>query len=208
VRILAAGKLISKDWLQKLAQSDPSSPSVPLELRLRKLDPNQRFSDALVAELRARLAPLAPAVAEARKVADLPRGRYEINWTRDLYSTLLSFALFAKIAQSRCCLRTAPSLWATAQGRRSRTTGGHRRCWTTRIAKPTPAILLGLPGSFLVRVRQRRRCAPILLSSRIYTSRGGRGNRLSGLPLAAVAAGPARATLHVAGSPHLPFRPK
>jgi hypothetical protein len=89
VRVLAAGQLIPKNWLRKIAQTDSANSTEPLELRLRTRAPNQRFSDALAAELRAELAPLPRAVGEARKVADLPRGRYEIEWQRNLFATLL-----------------------------------------------------------------------------------------------------------------------
>jgi hypothetical protein len=93
--VLAAHSMLPKDWPRKPAAAPAkkaSSPPEPLGTRLQQLDPYRRLNEALAAELREELKPLAPALAEARKVAALPRGRYEITWEHDLYSTLLPHA--------------------------------------------------------------------------------------------------------------------
>jgi hypothetical protein len=94
-RILAAAKLLPKGWPQAAAVArDDKHPNLrdPLVARIRRTQPNHRLGDGLAADLRAELKPLAPALVEARPVAELQRGRYEITWTRDLLTTPLPHA--------------------------------------------------------------------------------------------------------------------
>jgi hypothetical protein len=60
-----------------------------LAAALRDLKPNQRLTSAERAEMRPEMERVAPAIREARKLQDMPRGRFPIIYTKNYISTLL-----------------------------------------------------------------------------------------------------------------------
>jgi hypothetical protein len=84
-QVLTARRLVPASWL-----SAPPNPSGPeLEERLAKLPPPTLLGGMDLEELRAALRAAAAAVDPARKVADLPRGRYAVTWAPDYIGTLM-----------------------------------------------------------------------------------------------------------------------
>ncbi len=82
--VLAAGAKIPPKWLDP-TPGDESG----LVARLADVPLPQWPADADLAELRGELAKVAAALDEARKLADLPRGRYKVAWSPDLIGTLV-----------------------------------------------------------------------------------------------------------------------
>jgi hypothetical protein len=54
-----------------------------------KVAPTEALDEELAKELRQELAKVEPALCEARKLAALPKGRYEVDWQRNLVATPL-----------------------------------------------------------------------------------------------------------------------
>src|SRR5262249_37705759 len=81
--LLAVPRLLPKEW--------PPSDST-LFVQIREFKPNERLENELVAEARAELAPLGEALARARSVRDLPKGRYQFTLARNPYNTPLRYA--------------------------------------------------------------------------------------------------------------------
>jgi hypothetical protein len=79
----AARRLLPAEWWW------PTSPVQVLGEAIRKVPPPERLKEEQVAAVRAELAKKAPALAEARRLADFPQGRYQVNWSRDAVSTLV-----------------------------------------------------------------------------------------------------------------------
>jgi hypothetical protein len=82
--VLKAGALIPRTWLAPPAAGLPD-----LEMRLHEVPPSERPGDADVKQLRAELSGVAGALDVARELADRPRGRYTVAWTKDQVGTLL-----------------------------------------------------------------------------------------------------------------------
>jgi hypothetical protein len=91
--ILAAAELLPKDWPKKPPEERPPGtlpgPDDYKDLVERAIDapPNQRLAEKLAADARAELKAVAPALAAAQPVTRLPRGRYEVVWSRDIIGT-------------------------------------------------------------------------------------------------------------------------
>jgi hypothetical protein len=68
----------------------PSWPPAELSEALDRLHPPQRLTPQQAARLDAELQAAAPAIAEARKLAGLPRGRHHIAYRRVVINTLLN----------------------------------------------------------------------------------------------------------------------
>ena len=95
IPLRAASRLIPKDWPRIRPTMPPKSdlpkgPDLPRSTEAL-IETSSVFSpdEAQVAALRTELTALGPALAEARKVVDMPEGRYAIAWTVDPFATLL-----------------------------------------------------------------------------------------------------------------------
>src|SRR5207244_44574 len=60
-----------------------------MEDEIRALPPTVRLHKELAKELRDELDRVKPALQQACRLAELPRGRYQIEWSRDYFSTKL-----------------------------------------------------------------------------------------------------------------------
>jgi group II intron reverse transcriptase/maturase len=94
--VLAAAGLLPKDWPQQPAVPRPAPREEPphgrereksLIERVDELEPCDRLDERLAQELSAELAAMAPALAKARPIINLPKGRHEVEWKEDYYST-------------------------------------------------------------------------------------------------------------------------
>jgi hypothetical protein len=72
--VLAAERLISAEWDKQ-----------PLGKELQDQPPAHQLGAELTRSLRAELDKVKPALAEARKLKDLPDGRYPIAWTKEIW---------------------------------------------------------------------------------------------------------------------------
>jgi hypothetical protein len=78
--VLAAARHFPKDW---------NWVGQPIYDELHEIPPAAQLHPRHVAELQAVLKALAPAVQEARKLVDYPKGRYRITWADDFFGTLI-----------------------------------------------------------------------------------------------------------------------
>jgi hypothetical protein len=76
--VVAAAKLLPTGW-----------PPREFSDTFANLSPPERLDPAAYDQLRKELDGVAPALAEARKLAGMPRGRHRIAWARNVYTTLL-----------------------------------------------------------------------------------------------------------------------
>jgi hypothetical protein len=76
-----ASRLLPRDW--------PGADDLGRFIRMTQKPPRLQLSDEDAAWLRAAMQRSRPALREARKVADLPKGRYPITYKRGFVSTLL-----------------------------------------------------------------------------------------------------------------------
>jgi hypothetical protein len=83
-QVLAAAALLPSPWLVP-----PPNGSPTLDDEIDALPPPVRLSEALSARVRTELGKAAPALAAARRLADMPRGRYAITWAPDGIGTLM-----------------------------------------------------------------------------------------------------------------------
>ena len=100
-RVRAAFAMIPRDWLKPMPRGAKGNAKGPprgnaLFESFGSIDPAVQFDDDQVAGLRAELADLAGAAAEARGLADLPRGRYPITYAPNFFGTLLPHAQEAR----------------------------------------------------------------------------------------------------------------
>jgi hypothetical protein len=93
--VLAAVKLIPRGWASA-ATRDPMNPPAPpaadvptLLDRLVDAEPNQQLDEGLLANIRDELRLVAEPLAEARKLADTPKGRYTITLAQNPLNSLL-----------------------------------------------------------------------------------------------------------------------
>src|SRR5439155_21485535 len=79
IQVAAAKKLVPPGWF-----SIPSaSPSTPLEEVLDQISPVDRLGQGQSKQIDAELVKAATALPAARRLADMPRGRYRIFWSAD-----------------------------------------------------------------------------------------------------------------------------
>jgi hypothetical protein len=101
-RLLAAAKMLPKDWPNQpelVGQQPAGDPMVPPAAQLppaktvldqlREIEPNYQLTEDLVDQLRAQVGAVAEPVAEARKVINLPRGRYTVKLAHNPINTLV-----------------------------------------------------------------------------------------------------------------------
>jgi hypothetical protein len=92
VRVRGAMELLPAKWpAWDYAADDPDAERArqALQASFGNLEPQTVLGEAQIKALRAELEKAAAAVAEGRKVADLPQGRYSIAWSPDCLSTLV-----------------------------------------------------------------------------------------------------------------------
>jgi hypothetical protein len=98
LQVLVARKLIPSGW----------GPTEFWQL-FQDLPPQPQLNDQQLSALRAELAKATKAVGEARKLADMPNGRYTIEWAPDFYTTrfdqLQDARLVAALLQMDALLR-------------------------------------------------------------------------------------------------------
>jgi hypothetical protein len=85
MQALAARKLLPAGWFPR----PPGSISTKLEDDLDRLPPTQPLDESQSKQLRAELAKASAVLSAARRVADMPRGRYVVIEKPDALSTLL-----------------------------------------------------------------------------------------------------------------------
>jgi hypothetical protein len=101
--VLAAMKLLPRNWPDKPAVAHPElkapmEPRRSLPDRLEEIEPVCALDAELTADLFAELREVAPALAEARKIINRPKGRYHIAYTKDFLTTRLD-----QIQEARRC---------------------------------------------------------------------------------------------------------
>jgi hypothetical protein len=85
MQILAAQKLLPAGWFPP----SPGTTSTTLEDYVDHLLPNERLTETQSKQLKSELSKARAALSAARQIAEMPRGRYIINWTPDAIGTLL-----------------------------------------------------------------------------------------------------------------------
>jgi hypothetical protein len=91
--VTAARMLMPESWPPR-AETRPYA-AMPAARRplltdfLARLEPQQQLNEDQARELRAQLQKLAPALAEASRLADLPAGRYPLTWDVQFITTLV-----------------------------------------------------------------------------------------------------------------------
>ena len=79
LQVLKAQQLIPRDWLRPEKDPDGKDFSQFTDAR-EKLPAQCQLSDSQIAAFRTELGKAEPALVEARKIAELPRGRFPIEW--------------------------------------------------------------------------------------------------------------------------------
>jgi hypothetical protein len=82
--VLAAHKLLPRNW-----PPQPPPPTPGLTEAIPDLSPELQLDDQHIKDLRAALGLAAPALTPARRLAQLPRGRYTVAWAPDGIGTLM-----------------------------------------------------------------------------------------------------------------------
>jgi hypothetical protein len=98
VRVLAANKALPTPWPARPEKGDEGLQGMPgagaepatFDEVLRNLPPNVALNDQQTKLLRKELRAVHDALQEARKMADLPNGRYPLSFSPDFYSSLFS----------------------------------------------------------------------------------------------------------------------
>ncbi|HEV2947227.1 MAG TPA: hypothetical protein VGX70_07610 [Gemmataceae bacterium] len=85
LQVSAARKLLPAGWFSP----PPASPSTQLEDDLDQLPPVQRLDESQSKQIDAELVKATTALPAARRVTDMPRGRYVVLWTSNAIGTLL-----------------------------------------------------------------------------------------------------------------------
>ncbi len=85
LQVLAAKKLLPTGWFPP----PPGTITTKLEDDLDHLPPTQRLDESQSKKLGAELGKAAAALSAARRVAEIPRGRYVVLWTADAIGTLV-----------------------------------------------------------------------------------------------------------------------
>jgi hypothetical protein len=100
VRIQAVKRLLPNQWPAQVATQsggdlkgdNPAAPSKaepPFDEQVSDLEPQIQLSKELTEELRAELQKVAPALAEARPLADMPQGRFTVAWAENGITAIL-----------------------------------------------------------------------------------------------------------------------
>src|SRR5262249_42054030 len=95
IPLLLAYRLVPPKWPFWYSDKDPDNPTrdpneiADLRNSFEKLDPPAQLDERQLKELRRELQRAAAALAAARKVVDMPRGRYAITYAPDFISTSL-----------------------------------------------------------------------------------------------------------------------
>jgi hypothetical protein len=94
VRIQAVKRLLPNPWPARntpAADAEPEAESpAAIDERVGAVEPEVQLSAALTRDLRAALQNVARAVAQARPLAEMPRGRFAVTWAKDGISTVLT----------------------------------------------------------------------------------------------------------------------
>jgi hypothetical protein len=88
-RALAPAPLPGQIQAEEADPTTAGAATQTLAEKLEELGPDEPLSSQQAARLRAELARAADALAEARKLADMPEGRYPLTYTPDLVSTVV-----------------------------------------------------------------------------------------------------------------------
>jgi hypothetical protein len=86
LQVLKVNSLMPPGWYSRPARSPGEDPGVVDDV-LRDLPPELQIDEGQARRLREDLARARPALAEARKLAGVPEGRYPIAWAADVLST-------------------------------------------------------------------------------------------------------------------------
>jgi hypothetical protein len=126
---MAAKALLPKDWPAWDGGPPPQDPQEALKRKaladgFQSLEPQRQLNDEEMVALRAEITRAVGALAEARKLDDLPAGRYPITYSPDFISTLLPHTqdarviadLLAKDAMLRSQDKDADSALASCRG--------------------------------------------------------------------------------------------
>src|SRR5205823_844503 len=93
VRVLAAKRLVVANWpaWESVALTgEAEHERQALEASFSELEPQIELTPQQVKALREELPKMAAALAEARPLAQMPRGRYIVQWAPDYVSTMLT----------------------------------------------------------------------------------------------------------------------
>lgn len=92
LQVLAVDALLPRPW-----PTPPANPNDEDSYVLQALPPERRLEDRHARLVRADLQRAGPALGQARKLADMPTGRYAVTWSADVISTTCpwSNALFS-----------------------------------------------------------------------------------------------------------------
>jgi hypothetical protein len=99
---MAAKQLLPKNWpAWDRPSQDPDTPEAQAQRQALSdsfgdLEPQQQLNKDQIEALRAELKRAEPALAQARKIAGLPQGRYPITYSPDWISTLLPYTQDAR----------------------------------------------------------------------------------------------------------------
>ncbi|MBL8793202.1 MAG: hypothetical protein JNM56_04800 [Planctomycetia bacterium] len=85
--VLAVKELIPDLWYA--AGEDQPDSSHEMRFQINRVPPQHQYTPEMVEFLHAGLERAKPALVEARKLANFPRGRYAVDWQPDYYSTAL-----------------------------------------------------------------------------------------------------------------------
>jgi hypothetical protein len=100
---MAAKQLLPQKWpawempAQDPVLSEAETKRQVLEQSFQELEPQRQLSREQIEALRTELKRAEPAVTQARKIADLPQGRYPITYSPDWISTLLPYTQDARL---------------------------------------------------------------------------------------------------------------
>jgi hypothetical protein len=95
--VIAAGPLLPRSGWPPWEFPDPMGPPDALKESFDALAPPQLLAAPQAAALERELKPVAPALAAARRLADLPEGRYPITYTPDYITTLIPHQQDARV---------------------------------------------------------------------------------------------------------------
>jgi hypothetical protein len=91
IQVLAARRLIPPGWFPSVASTKPF-----FEEDLDRPLPNELLDADLSQRVRKELSKASTAIAAARKVADMPRGRYAVRYSPDAIGTLVDHIQYAR----------------------------------------------------------------------------------------------------------------
>ncbi|MFL5339522.1 MAG: hypothetical protein ACJ8F7_05075 [Gemmataceae bacterium] len=89
VQILKIKKMLPASWPAPPAPTSAGTMPRSIDDRVSEFAPEVALPPELAEELRAELKAVQPAVLAARRLADLPQGRFPVTWAPDFISTIL-----------------------------------------------------------------------------------------------------------------------